>query len=112
MAKKQGTLAWYKPALLALAVGLLVGFALWEIPPIPRSVPPIPSGNGEIIFSRDGRLLATHSYDWDGMHHDIGHLALWDLTTGQELFRIPWNRVFFLGARYSTAFSPDGKQFA
>jgi WD40 repeat protein len=106
------------PVLLAIAVGLLVGFALrWHLPPTPRCVllmSPLPTGICQQDFSRDGRFLAAQIYFESGPGRISSEILVWDLASGHELFRIPWRRDVAFGwiPRCSAAFSPDGGQLA
>jgi WD40 repeat protein len=53
-----------------------------------------------VTFSRDGKRLATGSFDGTG--------KLWDTGAGQELLTLKGHS----GTVWSVAFSPDGKQLA
>src|SRR5205823_192329 len=53
-----------------------------------------------LVFSPDGRMLATASQDKT--------IRLWDLTTGQERRKL----VGHGGSIYAVAFAPDGKTLA
>ncbi len=65
----------------------------------------------KVILSRDGTRLVYH--DWDpvgsgGKPQHVGHLRIWDVETGREVFRRDEAR----GSLYHAAFSPDGRRLA
>jgi WD40 repeat protein len=64
----------------------------------------LPGGTGVqigVVFSRDGRLLASGG----GGGHNVGKLRVWNTGTWEEPYPD-------LKVGYPMAFSPDGKQFA
>ncbi len=98
-------------ALLALAVGLLVGLTQRRgEAPVALRLGPIPGTSP--VFSHDGRFLVTHTYERTSMRTVKGHLHVWGLTEGRERFTVPFDRLFAPMDQpgYSEAFALDRQE--
>ena len=67
-------------------------------------------GNRSVVFSPDGKRLASGMITWDDTKKTFvsGEVRVWDAQTGQELLSLRGQH----GDVTSVAFSPDGKRLA
>src|SRR5579859_7616437 len=100
-----GGIAW-SPDGSTLAVSSDVGIWLYasaRLDDEPRLISTIPDALGEIVYSPDGKLLATT--DTNGLESHKSPVRIWDVQAGKSVATFQYQEQ----DAYSVAFSNDGK---
>src|SRR5262249_15317873 len=90
-----------------------VVFCYWSFDPTPRLVMPISDRPPNLVFSHDGRFLASVSIRLKSNWAATRTVAVWDLCEGQHIFSLPAEEIFWrddLGD--SVGFSRDSRTLA